>query len=266
MTILHTSDEIRNSVRERYAQVATKDEHCGCGTETTCCNTSDAATADKISATLGYSAEEISAIPAGANLGLGCGNPQAIANLQEGETVLDLGSGGGFDCFLAARQVGSAGKVIGVDMTFEMVMRARANAATMNARNTEFRLGEIEHLPVADSSIDCIISNCVINLSPDKQQVFHEAYRVLKHGGRIAVSDVVETAPLPDEWKNDSVLHSKCALGAGTVEEVEMMLHNAGFRAIRIVPKDESKEFIRTWDEKKNIQDYIVSAHIEAIK
>jgi ubiquinone/menaquinone biosynthesis C-methylase UbiE len=199
-------------------------------------------------------------------MGLGCGNPQAIASLKTGETVLDLGSGGGFDCFLAARAVGETGRVIGVDMTPEMVSKARANAAKTEFRNAEFRLGEIEHLPVADNSVDVIISNCVINLSPDKQKVFEDAFRVLKPGGRLAVSDVVATAELPEEVKNDLVLHCGCMAGASLISDVEAMLKESGFRDIRIQSKDESREFIQTWAPGRNIEEYVVSATIEAKK
>ncbi len=199
-------------------------------------------------------------------MGLGCGNPQAIASLQRGETVLDLGSGGGFDCFLAARAVGETGKVIGVDMTPEMVSKARENAMKAGYKNVEFRLGEIEHLPVADKSIDVILSNCVINLSPEKHKVFDDAFRVLKSGGRLAVSDVVATAELPEEVKNDLALHAGCIAGASLISDVEAMLQNSGFRDIRIKPKDESREFIRTWAPGRNIEDYVVSATIEAKK
>jgi SAM-dependent methyltransferase len=199
-------------------------------------------------------------------MGLGCGNPQAIAALKPGETVLDLGSGGGFDCFLAARQVGKTGRVIGVDMTADMIAKARKNARKGDYSNVEFRLGEIEHLPVADASVDVIISNCVINLSPEKLDVFREVYRILKPGGRLAISDVVATAPLPPELKNDLDLLSACVSGAATVVEITVMLQEAGFQDIQIQTRDESRELIREWVPGKNVQDYIVSATIEAIK
>src|SRR5262249_30569881 len=215
---------------------------------------------------LGYSPEEIAALPAGADLGLGCGNPQAIASLKPGETVLDLGSGAGFDCFLASRSVGPTGRVIGVDMTPEMLAKARANAAGSNTTNVEFRLGQIEQLPVADNSVDAIISNCVINLSPDKGQVFREAFRVLKPGGRVAVADIVRTAELPPEIASDLAALCGCVAGAASVEELEGMLRDAGFEQIRIRPKDVSKEFIRTWVPGRNAADYVVSATIEAVK
>jgi ubiquinone/menaquinone biosynthesis C-methylase UbiE len=200
-------------------------------------------------------------------MGLGCGNPQAIAALKPGEVVLDLGSGGGFDCFLAARQVGEQGYVIGVDMTPEMISKARTNAQQGGFANTEFRLGEIEHLPVEDNTMDVIISNCVINLSPDKPQVFKEAYRVLKSGGRLAISDVVTTTELPAEIKNDlGDLYSGCISGASSIEEVEWMLQQNGFTNIVVEPKDESKDFIKDWAPGANVEDFIVSVVIKGVK
>jgi ubiquinone/menaquinone biosynthesis C-methylase UbiE len=202
----------------------------------------------------------------GSDLGLGCGNPHAIAALRPGETVLDLGSGAGFDSFLAARQVGKTGRVIGVDMTPEMVAKARELAGTDEYSNVEFRLGEIENLPVADSSVDVIMSNCVINLSPDKRRVFREAFRVLRPGGRLAISDVIATAPLPEAVRNDLALHSSCIGGAVTIAELETILRESGFHNIRIHPKDESREFIRQWAPGRTIEDYVASAIIEAVK
>lgn len=256
-------DEIRQAVRQRYGEAAKGDGGCGCGPG--CCDT-PAAGADAVSGKLGYSADEMASVPRGANLGLGCGNPQAIAALRPGEVVLDLGSGAGFDCFLAATQVGDAGRVIGVDMTPEMISRARTNAGEGGYRNVEFRLGEIEHLPVADGTVDAIISNCVINLSPDKPRVFGEAHRVLKAGGRLAISDVVATAVLPEHVRRDMSLHTGCMAGATLVSDLEAMLRAAGFTDIRIAPKDESRSFIRDWAPGTDVADYLVSATIEAIK
>jgi len=186
--------------------------------------------------------------------------------LKAGETVLDLGSGGGFDCFLAVKEVGESGAVIGVDMTPEMVSKARANAEKAGYKNVEFRLGEIENLPVADGIIDVIISNCVINLSPDKSRVFQESYRVLKPGGRLAISDVVASTQLPEHLQNDAALWTGCMSGASLIAEIESMLKEAGFKAIKITPKDESKDFIKNWSPDSKIEDYVVSATIEAIK
>jgi len=215
---------------------------------------------------LGYSAEDSAIAPEAANLGLGCGNPLAIASLQPGQTVLDLGSGAGFDSFLAARAVGPNGTVIGVDMTHEMLTKARENAKKHGFSNVEFRLGEIEALPVADQSVEVIISNCVINLSPEKPRVFAEAYRVLKPGGRLAVADIVATATLPEEVRGDWAAYTGCMAGASQMSEVEEMLRQAGFDKIKIAPKDTSRSFIREWLPGKRIEDYLVSATIEAVK
>ncbi|MBR9979475.1 MAG: arsenite methyltransferase [Desulfatitalea sp.] len=259
---------IRQAVRSRYGQIATASAgDCGCSTAAACCGGSGAdVTPEKIALALGYSAHDLAGLPEGANMGLSCGNPKAIAALKPGETVLDLGSGGGFDCFLAAREVGPGGRVIGVDMTAEMLSKARTNAAQIGALNVEFRLGEIEHLPVADNSVDVILSNCVINLSPDKPQVYREAFRVLRPGGRLAISDVVATAVLPDALHQEMALLTACIAGAETVPRLEEILRTVGFTHIRIQPKDESREVIRKWVPGRGIEDYIVSAAIEAVK
>jgi arsenite methyltransferase len=262
-------DDIRQQVRIAYGEVARTGTSC-CATAPasagSCCAPSDQSVAELLSKGIGYSAEEIAAAPEGANLGLGCGNPQAIATLKPGETVLDLGSGAGFDAFLAARQVGATGLVVGVDMTPDMVSKARANAAKGNFANVEFRLGEIEHLPVADASVDVIISNCVINLSPDKAQVFREAFRVLKPGGRLAISDIVTTATLPEAMKAEIALYTACVAGAASVDGLTSDLAAAGFADIRIAPKDASREYLQHWAPGRDVQNYIASANIEAIK
>jgi len=255
-------------VREAYAKVAKGNtEGQGCSTAASCCGTSDDVAINAVISTrLGYSQAELGLVPTGANLGLGCGNPKAIAALEPGEVVVDLGAGAGFDCFLAAHEVGPSGHVIGVDMTPDMLSKARANAQKGLFENVEFRLGEIEHLPIADATADVIISNCVINLSPDKPQVFRDAFRVLRPGGRLAISDVVATADLPEEMRNDAGLIAGCMGNASLIGELEEMLREAGFEQVRIEPKDESKEFIKDWAPGRNVTDYVVSATIEAIK
>jgi arsenite methyltransferase len=258
------NDRIRQVVRERYAGVA-QDSDRGCCGSLTCCDTPKI-DAQGMSQAMGYSAAEVLAVPEGANLGLGCGNPQAIAALKPGETVLDLGSGAGFDAFLAARQVGNTGRVIGVDMTPAMLTKARANAEQGGYRNTEFRLGEIEHLPVANATVDVILSNCVINLSPDKPQVFAEAFRVLKPGGRLAISDVVALGELPEHLRQDQALYAGCVGGAVSIPELTAMLEASRFADIRISPKDASRSFIRDWAPGTAIEDFVVSANIEAVK
>ncbi|WP_256758276.1 arsenite methyltransferase [Cohnella sp. WQ 127256] len=260
------NDEIRQHVRNRYKKIALQDTSSDSCCEPVICCKESSPSVDQMSSKLGYSEEELTVVPVGANLGLGCGNPQAIASLQRGEVVVDLGSGGGFDSFLASRQVGETGKVIGVDMTPEMISKARGNALKSGYQNTEFRLGEIEHLPIADQSVHVIISNCVINLSPDKQQVFNEAYRILKVGGRLAISDVVTTAVLPELIKQDMDALASCVSGASSIGEIEQMLINSGFKDIAIEPKDESRVFIKDWVEGVNIEDYIVSSVIKAVK
>lgn len=259
MTIEHTKDDIRAAVRDQYGSIAR-------GTPGGCCAPGTCGPKAEASLALGYSGDDLASVPEGANMGLGCGNPQTLAALREGETVLDLGSGGGFDVFLAAKQVGPNGHVIGVDMTPDMVSKARANATQLAAANVEFRLGEIEHLPVADNAVDVILSNCVINLSPDKASVFREAFRVLRVGGRLAISDVVTIRALPESLENDVAALTGCVAGAADVLTVERLLREAGFDDIRVTVKRESREFIRNWMPGSRIEDYVASATIEATK
>jgi len=262
------ADEIRQNVRESYAEVAeSSSSGSSCGTESSCCGVSDdAAINTLVSTRLGYSENDLENVPEGADMGLGCGNPRAIASIQPGETVLDLGSGGGFDCFLAAAETGESGIVIGIDMTPAMISKARNNAVKGQYHHVEFRLGEIEHMPVANDTVDVIISNCVINLSPDKRQVFSEAFRVLKPGGRLAISDVVASTELPDEMKQDLGLYSGCMAGASLIAELQSILEECGFEKINIAPKDESKDFIKDWAPGRGVEDYVISASIEAVK
>ncbi|AKF04425.1 arsenite methyltransferase [Sandaracinus amylolyticus] len=257
MTDTKTMDEIRGTVRETYGKIAREGGSCGCAPSGCCGPTSGA---------LGYSDDELAAVPQGADMGLGCGNPQAIAALREGESVLDLGAGGGFDALLAARQVGPKGSVIGVDMTPDMVSKARANATKAGATNVEFRLGEIERMPVSDASVDVIISNCVINLSPDKAAVFREAFRVLRPGGRLAIADVVATATLPDAVRADIAAYTGCVAGAAHVEELRAMLTKAGFGEVRVEVKEASRATIREWFPDSGAERYVASATIEAVK
>jgi arsenite methyltransferase len=221
---MEQEEKIRKVVREGYAEIA-KRGSC-------CCQPS---LAEDIGKKIGYSEEELESVPEGANLGLGCGNPTALASLREGETILDLGSGAGFDCFLAANKVGGKGKVIGVDMTPEMIARARANTQKGGYKNVEFRLGEIENLPCADSSVDVVISNCVINLSPDKKKVFREAFRVLKPGGRLMVSDIVLLRELPDFIRQSVAAYVGCVSGALLKNDYLETISETGFQEVRIM-------------------------------
>lgn len=267
-------DEIKKVVREGYAKIAQeRSSCCAPATPSTCCGSSDLT--QDISKFLGYTEEELKSVPEGANLGLGCGNPVALASLKEGETVLDLGAGAGFDCFLAAHRVGQTGKVIGVDMTPQMVENARENARKANYKNVEFRLGEIENLPVADNSVDVIISNCVINLSPDKARVFGEAFRVLKPKGRLMISDMVLLKELPDSIKNNVNAYIGCVSGAELKDKYIELIKNAGFQDIKIVdettlpleivlyPVEDLKLPLKTVKEFGNA---IVSIKVEGIK
>jgi len=262
------ADEIRQNVRKSYAEVAESSNNGNsCGTESSCCGVSDdAAINTLVSTRLGYSEDDLVNVPEGADMGLGCGNPRAIASIKTGETILDLGSGGGFDCFLAAAETGDSGRVIGIDMTPTMISKARSNAVKGKYNQVEFRLGEIEHMPVANDTVDVIISNCVINLSPDKKQVFSETFRVLKPGGRLAISDVVASTELPDEMKQDLALYSGCMAGASLIAELQTILEDCGFEKINIAPKDESKDFIKDWAPGRGVEEYVLSATIEAVK
>ncbi|HEX9973929.1 MAG TPA: arsenite methyltransferase [bacterium] len=225
-------EDIKKVVREKYGKIASEQSSC-CQPVASCCCGGDIASV--ISKSIGYSDEELTAVPDGSNLGLGCGNPQALASLKPGEIVLDLGSGAGFDCFLAAQKVGDTGKVIGVDMTAAMIEKARENARKGNYSNVEFRLGEIEHLPVADNFADVLISNCVINLSPDKAQVFHEAFRALKPGGRLMISDIVLLAELPEPIQQSIDAYVGCLAGALLKDDYLGKIKAAGFQQVEVI-------------------------------
>jgi SAM-dependent methyltransferase len=256
-------DKVRRLVQEQYGAIAQNNVHgCRCGPASMPIVLEAGTDPEK----LGYAAGDVSSAPEGAEMGLGCGNPTALASIQPGETVVDLGSGGGFDCFLAAKQTGPDGKVIGVDMTPDMISKARANAAKGNYPNVEFRLGEIEALPIADESADLIISNCVINLSPDKPRVFAEAHRVLRESGRLAISDIVALREIPDEIRSDLIAYSGCITGASEVREVEAMLAHAGFTDIHVEVKESSRDFINDWLPGRRAGDYVASANITARK
>jgi arsenite methyltransferase len=251
-----THGDIRDDVREHYAKVAQGETGC-CGSDNSCCGVSEQ---------IGYSKEDLESLPKEAEMGLGCGNPISVAGLKLGEVVLDLGSGGGVDCFLASKIVGPTGKVIGVDMTPEMISKARKNAASGNYQNVEFRLGEIEHLPAGDSTVDAVISNCVINLSPSKLQVYQEAHRVLKPGGRLAVADMVALQPLPDHLKNDVAAYTGCLAGAELFSRLEAWLSDAGFERIEIKVRHKSSEFIQSDTAEGRLDDHIASADVTAFK
>ncbi|NNG00874.1 MAG: arsenite methyltransferase [Desulfobacteraceae bacterium] len=260
------NDKIRRLVSNNYGKVA-KDsgQGCGCMTASSCCGKGDTVL-ERYTGDLGYTDTDINNVPEGANMGLGCGNPQSIALLRTGETVLDLGSGGGFDCFLAAKSVGPDGLVIGVDMTPEMLHKARDNARTAGVENVEFRLGEVENLPVADNTADVIMSNCVINLSPEKTKVYAEAFRVLKPGGRLAISDMVAVRELPSDIKENPDLLCGCVGGAETVEKIKNALEIVGFESIDIKLAGASRETIEEWFPKNNLSSYVASASIQAEK
>ncbi len=273
-------DDIKKIVRNGYAKIVQSGTSC-CGPVNSCCGSSESEVIKDISKNIGYTEQEINSVPEGANLGLGCGNPVALASIKEGETVLDLGSGAGFDAFLAAQRVGQTGRVIGVDMTPEMIAAARKNAEDSNFENVEFRLGELENLPVADTAIDLIISNCVINLVPSKERVFEEAYRVLKPGGRLMISDIVLLKKLPEFVINSIEAYIGCVSGAILKEDYINSMKNAGFEDIRILDQTSFPidvltinprvmETIKQMDipvEKlKDLANSVVSVKIEATK
>jgi SAM-dependent methyltransferase len=246
-------------VREHYGQVARTDGGCGCGPG--CCGGGTTTSID-----VGYEAGDLATLPKGADMGLGCGTPLAFAGLQEGEVVLDLGSGGGIDAFLAAKQVGARGRVIGVDMTPEMLAKARDNASRVGASNVEFKLGEIESLPVGDRSVDVVVSNCVINLSPDKASVFREAFRVLRPGGRLAISDIVASAPLPKHITEDPAALSGCIAGAPVMGELRAHLEAAGFAGVHIEIDERSRALIKGWNPESGAEQFVAAATIRAVR
>ena len=271
-------EEIRKVVRKGYAKIAKQDSSC-CAPVKSCCGNTDLA--QDISKNIGYTEEELKSVPEGANLGLGCGNPVALASLKEGETVLDLGSGAGFDCFLAATRVGDKGRVIGVDMTPEMLEKARENARKINSANVEFRLGEIENLPVADSSVDVVISNCVINLSPEKRRVFTETFRVLRPGGRLMVSDIVLLKELPVEIRNSVAAYVGCLAGAITKKEYLEAIQTAGFEETNVLgeatfpteflandptAREVAKNLKLSREKAKDLANSVVSIKVSAVK
>lgn len=271
-------EDIKKTVRDGYARIAKTSGSCCLPSVSCCCG---GQTVEIISRDIGYSTEDLKNVPEGANLGLGCGNPIALASLQEGEILVDLGSGAGFDCFLAARQVGDSGRVIGVDMTPEMLDKARQNASKGGYANVEFRLGEIENLPVADNTANIIISNCVINLSPDKGRVFQEAFRILKPGGRLMVSDIVLLKPLPDVLKSSIEAYIGCVSGAEMKEDYINAIKAAGFQDVRIIDKTlfpiqdlvshpAAKDALADYNELQNAADQlassIVSIKVSAVK
>jgi len=269
--------EIKENVKKGYAKIAQSNGSC-CSSSSCCSSTNSA---QDISRSIGYSDEEMNNVPEGANLGLGCGNPVAIASLKEGDVVLDLGSGAGFDAFLASAKVGTTGRVIGVDMTKEMVEKARINATKGNYKNVEFRFGEIENLPVDDNSIDVIISNCVINLSPDKEKVFRESFRVLKPGGRIMVSDIVLIKPLPKIIKDSVEAYVGCLAGASMKDEYLNYIKNEGFQSVEIISQtnypievmanDITAQIVKTAPDIKkedlnDVENSVASIKVRAVK
>ena len=272
-------NEIKATVRRYYGSIAARNSAgCGCKPSSCCEGVSVTSHHDKEAEKLGYTQQDVQNVPAGTNLGLGCGNPTALASLKLGETVLDLGSGAGFDCLLAAQRVGEKGFIIGVDFASQMIEKARVNAAHGGYTNVEFRLGEIEHLPVADRSIDVILSNCVINLSPEKQKVFREIYRALKPGGRIAISDIALKKQLPDKIRKSIYAYVGCVSGAVLIDEYIKALELSGLKHIKITAKQASgcidpdtndpmgRAILDSLGNNNSLEEYIVSVYVEGRK
>ena len=260
-----SKNKIKEKIINNYTQVA-EGENTGCCSSECCSGDSDDLDIIKVGEKLGYSQKDLTADFMEANQGLGCGNPKAIANLKQGQTVLDLGCGAGFDVFLAAQEVGAQGKVIGVDMTPEMINKARKNAQENDFTNVDFRLGEIEDLPAADNSIDVVISNCVINLSVDKEAVFNEICRVLKPGGILAISDILRKGEFPEKVKNNIENYSSCIAGALPPEKLRKALEKTNLEDIKITKKENSKEVVKDWSSEINTENFIFSAYITAQK
>ncbi len=262
------NDRILTMVRQHYGEVSKGGTSCcDSGSASSCCNTQPVAGGvSEDSRCFAYPEEDVRSLPQGSYLALGCGNPVTLGEIKPGETVLDLGSGAGVDCFLASKQVGAEGHVIGVDMTTEMLSKARENAVKGGYENVEFRLGEIEHLPVADSSVDVVISNCVINLSPDKPRVLSEIYRVLKPGGRLAVADMIAQAPLPEEMLGNPELYCACIAGAAAVEDLEASLNSTGFHGVKILFKGEAEDSADAERDGSSPADQVKSALVQAVK
>ena len=254
------ANDMRQAVRKHYAETAKGSSCCGGESGGCCCGGPEDA-----SLAIGYQPEDLASIPAEANLGLGCGNPTAIATLEPGQTVVDLGSGGGIDCFLAAGKVGPAGRVIGVDMTPEMIDRARDAAARGSYGNVEFRLGEIEHLPVADATADAVISNCVINLSPDKPQVFRESFRVLKPGGKLMVSDIVTHGEVPQAVRSDAGMYAGCVGGAISKEEYLGAIREAGFTSVRVVTESAALDVVNVYFHERLMEVTAIREYLDEL-
>jgi ubiquinone/menaquinone biosynthesis C-methylase UbiE len=267
MTDKSSGKFIRERIKQNYGEIASgMNEGCGCNSDSCCSPANKDLHQPKYQTSIGYSNQELTTVPISANLNLGCGNPLSIAEIKQGDTVLDLGSGAGIDSFLAAKKIGAMGMVIGMDMTFPMICKAHKNAKKYSYNNVKFCLAEIEHLPLPDETVDVIISNCVINLSQDKYQVFKEAYRVLKTGGKLAISDVIATTTLPEEILNNISMVSACIAGAITADQLNKILCEVGFKQIEMKCHNHSKDFISTWSTEIKPEAFIQSTYIKAQK